>query len=82
MLTLHHHPDNKDRSNLKWIESSQRVYKKTGVDAESSWTVEWPGLAKAVMTASLDHAEPDQPTFTLKAEKGDLLLDGEFRAGV
>lgn len=78
MLVLHHHPENKTRSAPKFISSSQKLYPRTKVDAESTWTVEYEGLGQAVLTATLNRLSEGEPTFTASCEKGDLHIDGEF----
>ncbi|WVQ97546.1 hypothetical protein IAU59_004660 [Kwoniella sp. CBS 9459] len=74
MLTLHHNKHNKDKD-PKVITSHQTIYKRTGVDANSRWVVEWDGLCQAALLTDLETPGLREATAIVQCEEGDLCIE-------
>jgi hypothetical protein len=77
MLVMHHHPDNKGVA-PKFVNSTQRVYPRTGVDANSRWRVHWDNVAQADMSAGLDSMALKHVVVAVQCEEGSLTIECEF----
>lgn len=74
MLVMHRHPDNKGAT-PKLVNSTQRVYPRTGVDANSRWRVHWDAVGQADMSAGIDSMSLKHVVVAVQCEEGDLTIE-------
>jgi len=74
MLILHRHPKNKGRL-PELVNSYQRVYSRTGVDAASHWIVRWDGLAEAFLTVDMTMAGTKESCVVVSCEAADVVIE-------
>lgn len=77
MLAIHHSPLNKDRAPPKVLSTTQTIYKRTGVDANSRWRLEWEGVGQADLTTDLTCSGLKDTTVAVQCEEGDILVECE-----
>lgn len=68
---------NKDQD-PKVVSSHQTVYKRTNVDLNSRWIVEWKNFIQGTLMTDLDSAGLREATAVLQCEEGDLVIACEF----
>ena len=74
MLLLYQHPDNK-KTAPKVVSSYQQIYAPTGVDQNSRWTLEWPGLGIiSDLKTDLATAGHSDSTCLISCEKADISI--------
>ncbi|WVW79033.1 hypothetical protein I302_100996 [Kwoniella bestiolae CBS 10118] len=74
MLLVHRNPHNKDQ-NPKVVSSYQSIYKRSGVDLDSRWIVEWEGLCRGQLVTDLTSPGLRENTAALQCEEGDLIIE-------
>ncbi|WRT65254.1 uncharacterized protein IL334_002197 [Kwoniella shivajii] len=74
MLLVHRNPHNKDK-NPKVVSSYQSIYKRSGVDLNSRWIVEWDGLCHGQLLTDLSSAGLQEATAVLQCSEGDLIIE-------
>ena len=79
MLVMHRHPDNKGAA-PKLVNSTQRVYPRTGVDANSRWRVHWDAVGQADMSAGIDSMSLKHVVVAVQCEEGSLAIECELVA--
>ena len=79
MLVMHRHPDNKGVAPTL-VNSTQRVYPRTGVDANSRWRVHWDNVGQADMSAGLDSMALKHVVVAVQCEEGSLTIECESGA--
>lgn len=80
MLAIHQHPDNKDK-HPKVVNSYQRVYNRSGVDAMSHWIVEWKDFAEARCLTDMTASGCGEATAIITCEEADLVIECEYKTG-
>lgn len=73
MLLVHRHPLNKD-TDPKVVNSHQTVYKRTNVDLNSRWLVEWEDFVQGSLMTDLGASGQREATAVLQCEEGDLVI--------
>lgn len=73
MLLVHQHPLNHDKT-PKVVNSHQTTYRRSGVDLNSRWVVEWDGLLQADLKTDMDCPGLRDNTAVLQCEEGDLMI--------
>ncbi|WWC58924.1 uncharacterized protein I303_101469 [Kwoniella dejecticola CBS 10117] len=74
MLLLHRNPHNTDKF-PSVVSSHQSIYKRSGVDLDSRWIVEWDGLCRGTLTTDLSAPGLKENTAVVQCEQGDLVIE-------
>lgn len=79
MLLLFLHPSN-NRTPPKMVFSHQSIYPRSGVDRNSRWLLEFPGLdgVQALLTTDMDTMGCGDMCVLVSGEKADLAIACEF----
>lgn len=84
MLALHQNPiTNAQRNAPNKVTGHMTIYERTGVDASSSWIVEWPAPSKgakaphAVCTSSMVASGSRESAVVVQMEKADVHITCE-----
>lgn len=77
MLALHQHPDNADKD-PRVVSSYQKVYKRSGVDAASTWVVSWKDFADATLVTDMTASGYDDACVVISCEEADVALACEY----
>jgi hypothetical protein len=77
MMILHQNPGNKDRAPPSSVKGHMRIYDRTGVDASSTWIVDWKDVGTAVCTTSIETQMNLERCVTVQMEGGELTVDCE-----
>lgn len=78
MMILHQHPDNKSKAPPSSVKGHMRIYERTGVDASSTWIVDWKDVGTAVCTTSIETQMNLDRCVTVQMEGGELTVDCEW----
>lgn len=75
MLALFQHPDN-NRTPPKMLTSYQTLYPRSGVDLNSRWLLEFPGLdnVQALLTTDMDTTGCGDMTALISCQHADLAI--------
>ena len=79
MMILHQHPDNKSKAPPSSVKGHMRIYERTGVDASSTWIVDWKDVGTAVCTTSIETQMNLDRCVTVQMEGGELTVDCKWR---
>lgn len=76
MLLMHQHPDNKDKSPPSSIFGTMIPYPRTGVDAHSTWILEWANLNSiAICTASITTQMSTARSVSIQLDRAEITID-------
>jgi hypothetical protein len=75
MLLLQQHPDNKSHAAPSSITGHMVPYARTGVDASTTWIVEWKDLGVAVCTASMTTVMSLERSVIIQLESAEIHID-------
>ncbi|KAG7575486.1 hypothetical protein FFLO_00305 [Filobasidium floriforme] len=75
MMILHQNPGNKERAPPSSVKGHMRIYERTGVDASSTWIVDWKDVGTAVCTTSIETQMNLERCVTVQMEGGELTVD-------
>ncbi|ORY27923.1 hypothetical protein BCR39DRAFT_217143 [Naematelia encephala] len=78
MMLLHRHPFNTNGKPPSLVFSHQTIYKRSGVDANSRWLLNWDGVGQAMCVTDMTAHGTHYGCVIVTCEKGDLILDGSI----
>ncbi len=81
MLALHQHPDNTD-ADPRVVSSYQKIYKRSGVDAASTWVVSWQDFADATLFTDMTASGFDDACAVITCEEADVAIACELLGGI
>ncbi|EIW65929.1 hypothetical protein TREMEDRAFT_35632 [Tremella mesenterica DSM 1558] len=73
MLCMQHHPSNQNRP-PKLLSSYQTVLKRTGVDLNSRWLLEWEGVGQGLLLTEMGVKGFGPMTALIQCEEADLAI--------